>query len=68
VRAFVSSQPNASPAKIAAAVRSVLDDERYREAAQRLAVAIAEETAGDSAVAELEDLARAQGEAVPVTA
>lgn len=66
--AGVRLKPNASPAKIAAAVRSVLDDERYREAAQRLAVAIAEETAGDRAVSELEDLARAQGQAVPVTA
>lgn len=55
--AGVRLSQSASPAKIAAAIRSVLEDESYRAGAQRLAAAIAEETAEDGAVAELEQLA-----------
>lgn len=47
----------ASPQAIARAVREVLEDASYREAAGRLARAIAEETADDRALAELEALA-----------
>ena len=46
----------ASPSSIAAALRNVLDDPGYREAARRIAGAIAEETAEDRAVAEIEAL------------
>jgi MGT family glycosyltransferase len=55
--AGVRIKRSASPDKIAAAVRKVLGDESYRAAAQRLAAAIAEETAEDRAAAELEELA-----------
>lgn len=47
----------ASPRAIARAVREVLEDASYREAAARLARAIAKETAEDRALAELEALA-----------
>jgi MGT family glycosyltransferase len=66
--AGVRLKPSASPAKIAAAVRTLLDDEQYRRSARRLAAAIAEQTATDRALAELEDLACARHGAVPVTA
>ena len=46
----------AEPAAIAAALQEVLADPRYREAARRIAAAIAEETAEDRAVAEIESL------------
>ncbi len=46
----------ASPSSIAAALRAVLDDPSYREAARRIAGAIAEETADDRVVAEVESL------------
>ena len=55
--AGVRIRQGASPQRIAAAVREVLADESYRGAAQRLAVAIAAETADDRAAAELEQLA-----------
>jgi MGT family glycosyltransferase len=55
--AGVRVKPKASPAKIAAGVREVLDDPSYRANAQRLAAAIAEETREDRAVVELEDIA-----------
>jgi UDP:flavonoid glycosyltransferase YjiC (YdhE family) len=44
----------ADPAAIAAALADVLRDPDYREAASRLAKAIAEETAEDRAVQEIE--------------
>lgn len=47
----------ASPEAIARAVRDVLEDRSYREAAGRLAEAIREETSEDHALAELEALA-----------
>ena len=51
-------KPKADPARIAAAVRRVLDEPSFGAAARRLADAIAAETAEDRAVAELEALAR----------
>jgi MGT family glycosyltransferase len=59
--AGVRVKPSASPAKIAAAVRTVLDDPAYRLGAERLAAAIADETRADRAVAELEELATRAG-------
>jgi MGT family glycosyltransferase len=56
--AGVRVKRSASPARIAAAVREVLDEPRYGMAARRLATAIAEETREDRAAAELEALAR----------
>jgi MGT family glycosyltransferase len=55
--AGVKLGPKAKPSKIADAVQRILDDPGYREAAQRLQRAIAQETAEDRAVAELEALA-----------
>jgi UDP:flavonoid glycosyltransferase YjiC (YdhE family) len=66
--AGVRLKPSAAPAKVAAAVRTLLDDEKYRKSAQRLAAAIAEETAVDRALAELEDLASPRHRAIPMTA
>ena len=57
--AGVRLKQSASPEKIAAAIRTVLEDESYRAGARRLAAAIAEETAEDRAVAELEQMASA---------
>jgi MGT family glycosyltransferase len=51
----------ASPETIAGAVRRVLDEPAFGENARRLAAAIAEETAQDLAVEELEELAAAKG-------
>jgi len=50
-------KPNASSEAIARAVRRVLDEPSYRANAERLASAIAAETADDRAVEELEELA-----------
>ncbi|MCF2528717.1 nucleotide disphospho-sugar-binding domain-containing protein [Yinghuangia soli] len=55
--AGVTVGKGSSAQAIAAAVRKVLDDPAYRTAAQRMADAIAAETAEDRAVAELEALA-----------
>ena len=51
-----ASAAGASPRKIAAAVAEVLANPSYREGARRLAQVIAEDTAEDRAVAELESL------------
>lgn len=56
--AGVRVRPGARPAKIAAAVRRVFAEPAYAAAARRLAAAIANDTAEDRAVAELEALAR----------
>lgn len=53
---------DADPDAIAAAVRDVLADEAYAAAARRLAAAIAEETAEDRAVAEIEAVAAGAAE------
>ena len=47
-------EPSAAPEEIAAAAQRVLADGSYRRAAERIAAAIAEETATDLAVAEIE--------------
>ncbi|MEW9551875.1 hypothetical protein [Nonomuraea sp. NPDC050783] len=55
--AGVTVSRNASPRTIARAVARVLGEPSYRRQAERLAAAIAAETATDRAVAELEALA-----------
>lgn len=55
--AAVKISPKAGPEKIAAAVRTVLDDGSYREAAQAAARTIAAENASDAAAEALEQLA-----------
>jgi UDP:flavonoid glycosyltransferase YjiC (YdhE family) len=52
--AGVRLEPTAAAAEIASAVERVLREGSYREAAARIAAAIAEETATDLAVAEIE--------------
>jgi MGT family glycosyltransferase len=59
--AGVTIGPRASAARIAGAVRTVLEDPSYRRAARRLAAAIAEELSRDAAVDELEAMAGARG-------
>jgi MGT family glycosyltransferase len=54
--AGIRLKPSVKPAKLAAAIAEVLRDPSYRDAAGRLAEAIAAETADDRAVAELEAL------------
>jgi MGT family glycosyltransferase len=56
----VSVPPDADPPAIAEAVRSVLDDPSYREAAQRMAAVIGAEGAGDLAARLVEELLRAE--------
>ena len=64
--AGVRLDATAEPSAIAAALDEVLGEPGYSEAAQRIAVAIAEETAHDRAVEEIESLleARVAGAAV----
>ena len=50
-------RPTAKPERIAGAVREVLGDPSYREAAGRAAVTIADEGRSDAAVDALEELA-----------
>jgi UDP:flavonoid glycosyltransferase YjiC (YdhE family) len=52
--AGVRLQQTAAPAEITAAVEQVLGDASYREAAQRIATTISEETVTDRAVEEIE--------------
>ncbi len=66
--AGVRLDPAASPDLIAAALRDVLDDPSYRAAAGRMADAIAEETADDRVVAEVESLLREKSAGLAVTA
>jgi MGT family glycosyltransferase len=54
----------ASPAKIAAAVQKLLDDDSYRTAAGRLGRQLRDEAEGGAALAELEALARASSAVV----
>lgn len=58
--AGVRLDPAASPSAIGAALRQVLDDPSYRNAARRIAGVIAEEIAEDRAVAEIESLVAAR--------
>jgi MGT family glycosyltransferase len=52
--AGVRLEPTAAPARIASAVEQVLGDASYREAAERIATTIAEETSTDRAIEEIE--------------
>jgi UDP:flavonoid glycosyltransferase YjiC (YdhE family) len=52
--AGVRLEPTAAPAEIASAVEQVLGEACYGEAAERIATTIAEETATDRAVEEIE--------------
>jgi len=54
--AGVRLEPSAPPAEIGGALRTVLDQPDYRRAAEGIAAIIAEETAEDRAVVELEAL------------
>jgi UDP:flavonoid glycosyltransferase YjiC (YdhE family) len=56
-RAGLRLKPNAKPEAIAKALRRVLDERAFAANAERLAAAIAAETAEDRAVVELEALA-----------
>jgi MGT family glycosyltransferase len=67
--AAIGLRPGAKPARIAAAVRRVLDEPSYAAGARRLAGAIAAELREDLAVAELEHLAGVRdGQAVGASA
>ena len=57
VGAGVRLRPGASPAALARAVRTVLEDPSFREGARRMAGILAEEARAGRAVAELEALA-----------
>jgi UDP:flavonoid glycosyltransferase YjiC (YdhE family) len=59
--AGIKVRPGASPAAIARAVRTVLEDPSYRSAARRMAEILAQEARADRAVAELEGLASRPG-------
>jgi MGT family glycosyltransferase len=61
--AGVRLEATAEPDEIAGAVREVLDQAGYRDAAQRIAAVIAQETAEDRAVEEIEALASARAPA-----
>ena len=56
--AGVAIKSSAEPAKIAAAVRKVLDDPGCRQAAERLGQAIRADAESSTVVAELEDAVR----------
>ena len=58
-------KPKASADRIAAAVRSVLDEPAYTTAARRVAAVVAQETAHDAAAEELEALAEHREGTVP---
>ena len=66
--AGVRLEPTAAPAEIAAAVEQVLGEAAYGEAAERIATTIAEETATDRAVAEIEAVLAATPRRDAVTA
>jgi UDP:flavonoid glycosyltransferase YjiC (YdhE family) len=55
-RAGITINKNARPAAVAAAVRRVLDDPRYRQAAQRLGRSIRADAQSGAMFTELEDL------------
>lgn len=61
-------EPSAEPGQIAAAARSVLTEDSYRSAAERIAAEIREETTTDLAVAEIEALLATAPEREAVTA
>jgi UDP:flavonoid glycosyltransferase YjiC (YdhE family) len=55
--AWLSLSPSASPARIAAAIRRVLEEPGFRQGAQRMATVIARDVREDCAVSEMEALA-----------
>ena len=63
--AGITLRPSASPAKVAAGVRRVLDDSAFRRAAQAVGEAIRADLETDRAVAELEGLAMQGGSMEP---
>jgi MGT family glycosyltransferase len=65
--AGVRLDQSAPPTEIAAAIRDVLADDRYRAAAERIARVIEDETATDLAVAEIEAVVAAEGSRAEVT-
>ena len=58
-------RPSASPARIAAAVRRLLDEPGFRAGAERLGRGIADDAAADRAVKELEAIGREQARESP---
>jgi UDP:flavonoid glycosyltransferase YjiC (YdhE family) len=64
----VRLEQTAAPADIAAAVEQVRGEASYREAAERIAATIAEETATDRAVQEIEAVLAAAPDRDPVIA
>jgi UDP:flavonoid glycosyltransferase YjiC (YdhE family) len=65
--AGVRLEQTAAAAEIAAAVEHVLREASYRDAAQRIATTIAEETITDRAVEEIEAVLASTRGRVPVT-
>ena len=65
--AGVRLDQSATPTEIAAAIRDVLADDSYRAAAERIRLAIEEETATDLAIAEIETVVAAEGSRTEVT-
>ncbi|HKP55389.1 MAG TPA: hypothetical protein VJV78_01640, partial [Polyangiales bacterium] len=59
--AGIRLKPRCGPDAIARALMAVLDEDRYRANARRLAVAIAEELRSSDVVAELERIGRREG-------
>jgi UDP:flavonoid glycosyltransferase YjiC (YdhE family) len=66
--AGVRLEHTAAPAEIASAAEQVLGEASYREAAERIAMTIAEETATDRAVEEIEAVLASTPSREPVTA
>ena len=66
VGAGLSLSPNASPARIAVAIRRVLEEPGFREGAQRMAAIIGRDVREDRAVVEMETLATRHQSPTPV--
>jgi MGT family glycosyltransferase len=65
--AGVRLDQSATPTEIAAAIRDVLADDSYRDAAERIARVIEDETATDLAVGEIEAVVAAEGSRAELT-
>lgn len=66
--AGLSLSPKASPARIAVAIRRVLEEPHFRECAQRMAAIVARDVQEDRAVAEMETLTTRHQSPAPVVA
>jgi UDP:flavonoid glycosyltransferase YjiC (YdhE family) len=66
--AGLSLSPNASPARIAVAIRRVLEEPGFREGAQRMAAIIGRDVKEDRAVVEMEALTTRHQSSTPVVA